>query len=69
VLTHLAHRPINGDPGHFLDQESGTLRLLSQAVRGQGRIEEAETLMISASHSSREEQLQARKEVYGFTIP
>jgi tetratricopeptide (TPR) repeat protein len=69
ALARLACRPIHGDSGHLLEQETGTLRLLFQTVRGQGRAEEADKMMAGASYSSQEEQLQVRKQVYGLTTP
>jgi hypothetical protein len=66
TLNYLAQRPIDDDSSHLLEQEDGTIRLLVQSLQGQGKNEEADKLMAGAHYSSREEQLQVRKQVYGL---
>jgi hypothetical protein len=67
TLKYLAQRPADDDDSsHLLEQEDGTVRLLVQSLQGQGKNEEADKLMAGAHYSSREEQLQVRKRVYGL---
>ncbi|KEQ73124.1 hypothetical protein M436DRAFT_26642, partial [Aureobasidium namibiae CBS 147.97] len=66
MLKYLAKRPVDNDSGHFLKQEEGTIRMLVKSVKGQGRDEEADNLRAGAAYSSREEQLEVRKQVYGL---
>ncbi|KAI4738640.1 hypothetical protein E4T50_10908 [Aureobasidium sp. EXF-12298] len=67
ALKYLAKRPVDGDSDHFLQQEAGTVQLLVQSFRGQGRNAEADKLMASSYYGGREEQLQVRKQVYGLS--
>jgi hypothetical protein len=66
TLGYLAKRHVDDDSGHLLEQEDGTIQLLVQSIRGQGRNADADKLMTSSYHGSREEQLQIRKQVYGL---
>ena len=66
MLSYLAKRPVDNDSGHFLEQEEGTIRMLVESVKGQGRDEEAKKLTEGAAYSSREEQLEVRKLGYGL---
>ena len=66
MLKYLAKRPVGNDPDHFLEQEEGTIRMLVESVKGQGRDEEAKKLTAGAAYSGREEQLQVRRQGYGL---
>jgi hypothetical protein len=68
MLNFLVKRNVGVDDGHFLEQERGTVGLLIQSIRGQGRTGEADNLMADASSDGHEEQLLVRKGRYGFIL-
>jgi hypothetical protein len=68
MLNFLVKRNVGVDNGHFLEQEHGTVGLLIQSIRGQGRTGEADKLMTDAGFDGREEQLEVRKGRYGFVL-
>ncbi|KAI5269610.1 hypothetical protein E4T47_06962 [Aureobasidium subglaciale] len=41
LLLSLAQRPVNKDNVHFLEQEAGALRMLSQSLSGQDKVDGA----------------------------
>ncbi|CAD0110317.1 unnamed protein product [Aureobasidium uvarum] len=72
LLVWLAKRPVlDANSGHlqthFLDQEAGTMVLLLQSLRGQGRDEEADGLWKGVQFSSREKQSRSRELLYGLS--
>jgi hypothetical protein len=68
MLNFLAKRNVDADSSHFLKQERGTVGLLVQSIRGQGRTGEADKLMADAEFAGYEEQLEVRKGVYGLSV-
>jgi hypothetical protein len=65
MLNFLVKRNVGIDDGNFLEQERGTVGLLIQSIRGQGRTGEANILMADADFDGHEEQLEVRKGRYG----
>jgi hypothetical protein len=68
MLNFLVKRDVGADSAHFLEQERGTVGLLIQSIRGQGRTAEANKLMADANFDGHEEQLEVRKGRYGFIL-
>jgi hypothetical protein len=68
MLNFLAKRNVDDDSAHFLEQERGTVSLLVQSIRGQGRTGEADKLMVDAEFAGHDEQLEVRKGVYGLSV-
>jgi hypothetical protein len=68
LLSYLAKRPVGDESNRFLEQEDGTIRLLVQSIKGQGREEEADNLMAGAQSSGHDEQLIVRKQGYGLVV-
>jgi hypothetical protein len=68
LLNYLAKRHVDDHSGHFLEQEAGTIQLLVQSIRGQGRNAEADKLLADSYYGGREEQMHIRKQVYGLDV-
>jgi hypothetical protein len=68
LLNYLAKRPVGDESNHFLEQEAGTIQLLVQSIRGQGRNAEADKLMADSYYGGREEQMHVRKQVYWLDV-
>ncbi|KAI5206123.1 hypothetical protein E4T39_02601 [Aureobasidium subglaciale] len=60
LLVSLAQRPINGETNHFLEQEAGTIRMLSRSLAVQGKVDE----VLQDDFKSDDEQMQARGTCY-----
>jgi hypothetical protein len=66
ALNYLAKRPVGDGSSNFLEQEDGTIKMLVQSLKGQGREKEADDLVATSHYGGREEQLQVRKKGYGL---
>ncbi|CAD0083745.1 unnamed protein product [Aureobasidium vineae] len=66
LVVWLAKRPVDDENAHFLEQQAGAVRLLVQSLKGLGRDEEVDELLVGARFDGREERLRARKQFCGL---
>ncbi|KER00929.1 hypothetical protein AUEXF2481DRAFT_35187 [Aureobasidium subglaciale EXF-2481] len=62
LLVPLAQRPVDEDTVHFLEQEAGSVRMLSQSLSGQSKVNGT----LQDGFKDVNEQMQARGTCYGL---